>query len=1118
MYDDPRIALKFSPLTPPLGFIQRSRLVNQLAKGFSGRLTLIKAPMGFGKTSLLSSIAQEWNRYSNSTTATHIAWYTLDPSDNDAAAFIEGLVMAVQQLFPEFGRPVRAFLRGTADARRQLNNLLALFHDELRKTADGDVAIVLDDFHVITDRAIVDALGLSFLAPASRIKWIISTQINPKFYLSPLRSQDGVVELADDDLRFTHDEIRELFLARVRETVTRKVVEEVARETGGWPSAVYLMALVATRGPETHHFDRLFPTQHGYARIARAALAGLPPRYRDAVLRSSLIGYLDHCSCRDGLGLADPEDFLKAIQEMALPIMKPRSLEGPLVFDPLFRSALEQELSKNLLPHEYRKLKCGVASYYAGKGEPDNAIRGFLSVGASNEAADVMEKTLELELEQGHLDLVLEWLRFLPAAIRGRHPRLLVQEARLSLARERLDDARVLLVTARPELEAVGDEVGMGQLLGSWAALYLLEGRYKEAQQSAEDALRRLPDVDAADTAENFWLLSRSLELLGDLREAFQKGSHGLLAAERSGRQTLVIRAMSQLGRLAYLRGDFEESLALNGRAVQRSALIDMEALTLGSSGGIAGIAYLERGQIQEAAVVAARSLEISKQYGDTAATVRAGIALSAASDLLSQREYAQEKLSEALKLSSTLARHMVEPIMVLQAAAGLLRRQGKGKEALSKAQQALRKAIETSNSLMAEQCQLMVAAGQATGPRLPISVMRIYRLCREFKRRDSKRWLSAAQQLLAMGFWQLRLKRFARDRLRQSLELAAKESYCGTPLGLPETKKLLLLAASERLFHEKAGNLLGVNSPDASKILEPLIRSKKPALAMRAREAIEGIDAGMGRAQQVRLLWPGLTESDNSYHGQLLLCAFGQFEAFVDGEPVEWPSSDARNLAAYLLVNCGQPVAKNKIVEDIWPNSELSHANVRIHVALYRLRETLGSGYPAVDLKLDSQQKLLWDGIGCSIDAGAFKEGINRIRQRLDVERPPVLSELTVSLLEEVVRLYRGAFMANVDFDWCRPVGVELRQQFLWAIRILVFHYMAVRDWTQALRCGRRSLVVDPLQEEIVRQMMVCYCRIGDRDAILKQYQDLKWQVAKKRGAWLSEETRNLRLQLLGT
>ena len=204
--------------------------------------------------------------------------------------------------------------------------------------------------------------------------------------------------------------------------------------------------------------------------------------------------------------------------------------------------------------------------------------------------------------------------------------------------------------------------------------------------------------------------------------------------------------------------------------------------------------------------------------------------------------------------------------------------------------------------------------------------------------------------------------------------------------------------------------------------------------------------------------------------------------------------------------------------MESLWPNSELANANVRLNLALYRLREALGPGYPPVDLKLESRQMIMWEGIGCSIDIEAFSEGIKRVHQRLEVEKPPVFSQLTIALLEEVVRLYRGAFMANISFDWCRSIRAELRRQFLWAVRLLVFHNMGVGDWAQALRYGQRSLVVDPLQEEIVRQMMICHYRLGDTNAVKEQYQDLKRHLAKKRDVWLSEETRNLRLQLLGT
>ena len=116
-----------------------------------------------------------------------------------------------------------------------------------------------------------------------------------------------------------------------------------------------------------------------------------------------------------------------------------------------------------------------------------------------------------------------------------------------------------------------------------------------------------------------------------------------------------------------------------------------------------------------------------------------------------------------------------------------------------------------------------------------------------------------------------------------------------------------MLLRTVKSNLHEKAGNLLGVELAEAKKIISPLTASKKPALMARAREAIAGIETGAGRPQNVRLMWPGLADSDNYDNAELLICVFGQFEAFLDGEYVEWPSSDARDLAAYLLKSSGR-------------------------------------------------------------------------------------------------------------------------------------------------------------------------------------------------------------------
>lgn len=1118
MQEDQVRQLKFVPPSPPAGFVSRPRLTRALARGLAGRLILLQAPAGYGKTSLLASMASEWTRFVEASAAPHLAWYRLDPSDDDAAAFLGNLVEAVHRAVPGFGSFARGALEGTPDARDQIQRLISILLDELREAAPAGVFLVLDGFHLIKDRVIVEAIEQLLQVPEPPLRLIVSTQSSPRFYLSALRARDELVELRAEDLRMTTEEVRELVLRRGDWTPPQKAIDDLARLIGGWPSAANLASLIMARDRAPLQVSRVAPTEHGYGLLLKEALSGLPAERKDGLLRTSLLRYLDVPSCGDGAGVSDPIGFLRFLEGAALPLMKPAGHEGPLSYEPLFRSALERELASMLLPHEFRALQQRVASFYASQGAWDEAIRRYLQAGDFEGAATAMEGAIEKELAFGHLDVALRWLRALPSPIRERHPALMVHEARLLLSRDRLDEARVLLVAAQPGLEDSGVRRELGQQLGGWAALRLLEGRYEKARELAQEALEQLPQEVSSERAEMLWLLSRALELMGDLASAFSVAREGLLQSEKSGQVTLVVRAMLQLGHLAYLRGSFAQSLALSARAVQRSALSGTETLSIAAAGGTASLVYLERGQPEEALETAKRSLKASQKLHDAAGQVRARLALAAALERLGQQEISQEVLEKALHGAEELPTRWPEPTQALQAAAASLWRRGRRREGAEKARLALQAAQASSYQMLIDQGQLVVTSGEMVGFGLPRALVRIRRLNEAFRRGDSRRWLSAGLRLLAQGFCRMGLRGLARTNLRSSLALAAEEPSVGMPLGLPtQGGRLLALAVQEGIAHEVAGTLLGVDGAEGVKVLTPLLAHKNPEVRTRAEQAIKGLEKGLGRAAAVRLPWPGFSPEATGPFPAVLLHSLGGLEASVEGQKVGWPSLDARDLVAYLLVHRAQAVPRDRVLHDLWPNEEPSVANLRLHEALYRVRETLGPGYPSVDPLLDGQGIYRWDRGICSVDAELFLDRLGRVREHLDAEALPVLTDPVVSLLEGAVDLYRGEFLSGFEFEWCEAPREELRAQLLWATRLLIDHYMALRDWRAAIGHGLKSLRSDPLQEDAVRDLMVCYFRVGERDSVLQQYREVKRLLARERGVWPSEETRALRQRLLG-
>lgn len=1112
--------MKFVPPSPPMGFIARPRLIKAVARGLGGRLILVRAPAGYGKTSLLAMISSAWTDLRaeanlDPPTWHRPAWYQLEPSDDDASRLIGGLVEATRQVVSGIGGATLAALAGSTYARADLQRLLGVLQDELRAAGGRRLFVIMDGYHHLSDKAIHQLFEEVLRDPESPLSLIVASETEPPFYLSHLKSRGTLVEISEDDLRFTADEVLDLVTALAGRAIPQQAVASVVRETRGWPSASFLASLLVARTGETLPFTRLAPTEHGYSQLVRAVLDRFAAGHKLDLWRSSLLRAVEPDGCRQALGMADPDSLFAHVKAMPLPIMLLPGNRWAFRYDPMFRAALQRELASSVYPQEFRAVQREIAAHHRDKGDYEEAFRDYLQAWAYEEAAGLVQRVAAAEIRLGRADTVLRWLRSLPNLNRKGHPRLVVYEARAMLAKGDVAAARALLVSAQPELEAARDHAGLALRQSSVVALYLADARYAEVPGVAARAMKLLEPGDREERSDVHYLLAEAKAAMGELGGALEAASEGLLESELSGRQAAVVRAMQQIGRISELQGSYTRAIAMAGRAVRRAFTLDTETLVWASEGGRVAAMHLDRGQLEPAEELAASAVKYSRMLclldGEAHALLAKGLLAGARGDPTS----ALRLVHEAASLSSQLPPRSTARVSALQALAVALLGAHRRKEALEAVRAAVNAARETGQQVLVRRSRLLEAAVEAGAN--PASMLAMRRVRDGLAEVGDMRWLAGAHYLHAQASSRFGLAPAAKESLARGLGISLDEGYVGMPMELPfDREKLFVLAAGLRPRAEVAGPLLGVDPARAERLLATLLSHKSPEVREAAERAHKGVQVGAGRRPGPRLVWPGLRAGEAS-SGSVALQSLGGILAFVDGHEVDWPSVDARHLAAYLIVNRAEAKPVDRVLADLWPGAEPAAALVALQVALYQLRETLGEGYPDVELDSEVRGHYLWQGEGCLIDVERFRALCSGAMKRLESENPPVLTEELVATLEAAVRIYQGEFLAGVDFEWCGAQREELRSQLLWATRLLMDHYMALRGWRAAIPHGLKSLRSDPLQEDVVRDLMVCYFRSGDRNAVKSQYREVKRLLARDRGAQPTEETRQVRIRLLG-
>lgn len=270
--------------------VSRPRLYESLASGIGGKFTLISAPAGFGKSTLLSAWTQR------NTSMEQVAWLSLDDGDNALESFLTYFIAALQTIHNEFGRGVLIALQssGIVDVEILLTSLI----NEISEFPEK-VILILDDYHVIESNAIDETLTFLIDNLPSKMHLVISSRIDPTFPLSLFRACRQMTELRANDLRFTPEETA-VFLNKILGfELSTEDVADLEAHTEGWIAGLQLAALSMKSSEDAKGFIRSFTGSNRYILdyLGEEVLSLQPGKIQKFLLRTSILRRLTGPLC-----------------------------------------------------------------------------------------------------------------------------------------------------------------------------------------------------------------------------------------------------------------------------------------------------------------------------------------------------------------------------------------------------------------------------------------------------------------------------------------------------------------------------------------------------------------------------------------------------------------------------------------------------------------------------------------------------------------------------------------------------------------------------------------------------------------------------------------------------
>jgi LuxR family transcriptional regulator, maltose regulon positive regulatory protein len=622
---DPLASTKLRPSQARSKLVARPRLVESLTREPGRRLTLLSAPAGFGKTTLLN----KWVKDSVGSDSC-IAWLSLDEGDNDPARFLSYLIAALRRTVGQgFGEGVLAALRSPQPPR-----LEALAAELINECADlpREVSLVLDDYHLIDSEAVHGIVSFLLERLPGGVHLIISSRTDPPLPISRLRARGQMNELGASDLAFTEREAGAFLRGVMGLELSERDIATLEERTEGWISGLQLAGLSMLGRKDPSGFIESFSGSHRDVLdfLAEEVLGRQPPHVREFLLATSILDDLTGPLCDDLTGHSDGQMMLERLERENLFVFALDDERRWYRYHNLFADFLRGRLRRES-PGRMSELHLHASCWYEGNGLVAEAIEHALSAPDHDLAARLIEESVEGAVERGEGITVLRWLEALPTEAKRLRPRLFVEHAVAIVITGRPDDAGPLLKEAE-RAETTGEDrrflLGFASAVRSWRAR--LRGDAPEAVDLARRALSLLPAEEAPVRNYATVRLGDALRATGDLAaagEAYAEAAEiGQSAGHIYGRLAGMVmhaRVRTEQGRLREADEAFRSTLRL----------LTEEGFELSPAAGVVhiGMADLlyERNDLDGAERELERGVELAERTGDVSTLVWAYVTLS---------------------------------------------------------------------------------------------------------------------------------------------------------------------------------------------------------------------------------------------------------------------------------------------------------------------------------------------------------------------------------------------------------------------------------------------------------------------------------------------------------
>ncbi|MEK5179312.1 LuxR C-terminal-related transcriptional regulator [Paenibacillus sp. FSL P4-0288] len=400
------------------------------------KVTLIAASAGFGKTTL----AAEWAR----THSDEVAWLSLELADNHLVRFWLSLHSAIERIFQPYLNRWGLFIQSVRDG--SVETAISLLLNDLH-TLPGSNTLIVDDYHVITNPSIHESMGFFLGHLPANVKLVILSRTLPPLALSRLRAQQELLELSNDDLRFTFDEIDELQSQSLSEHLSQEELFLLEQKTEGWVAGLILAFLSFSEKQDRTAYMNAFSgnTRNIFDYLLDEVLSRQSAEVQEFLLATSILNSFAPSLAAAVLEQSTAEALLQEVEEARLFIIPLDDTRNWFRYHHLFVEMLKTRLNKKMNIADKVKLHRRAAIWYDKEGLALEAIQHVFEAEDYAFSASCMDRHFNSIIKNGDESTLLDLLDKLPIKNMIVHPDLFYFQAGSMAVAGRSDDAKRFL-------------------------------------------------------------------------------------------------------------------------------------------------------------------------------------------------------------------------------------------------------------------------------------------------------------------------------------------------------------------------------------------------------------------------------------------------------------------------------------------------------------------------------------------------------------------------------------------------------------------------------------------------------------------------------------------------